>query len=261
MINLSHHNVVITNMEPLIQREYSKKLYIQLVEILKKKITSDEWPVGSQIPTEDELCKLYDVSRSTVRTAILELVRFGFLKRQQGRGTFVSRKIITTGLAVLTNFKELMLAEGLKYSTKLLVRTMVMPTDDIDKNLGVSLDKHVIYIKRLRSVDKEPLLIKETYVPYHLCPALLKEDVEKNSIFELLESKCGIQITKAKGFVEITYLTKEESSLLKLPKGSPALLFTQQIYADDTVVKFVRMIKRPDRFRYFIEVERKPTFF
>lgn len=247
-------------METLIQREYSKKLYIQLVEILKKKITSDEWPVGTQIPTEDDLCKIYDISRSTVRTAIMELVRLGYLKRQQGRGTFVSRKMISTGLTVLTNFKELMLAEGLKFSTRLLVRTMVMPTDGIDKQLGISMDKHVIYIKRLRSVDREPLLIKETYVPYHVCPSLLEEDVEKNSIFELLESRCGIKITKSKGYIEITYLTKEESALLKLPKGSPALLFTQQIYADDTIVKYVRIIKRPDRFRYFIEVEKKPEF-
>jgi GntR family transcriptional regulator len=247
-------------MEDTIQREYSKKLYIQLVEILKKKITSEEWPVGSQIPTEDELCKTYDVSRSTVRTAILELVRLGFLKRQQGRGTFVSRKITSTGLTVLTSFRELMLDAGINFSTKLLVRTMIMPTDGIDKQLGIPGDKHVIYVKRLRSVDKEPVLIKESYIPYHLCPVLLEEDVEKVSIFELLESRCGIRITKAKGYVEIAYLTQEEGALLKLPKGSPALLFTQQFFADETVVKFVRMIKRPDRFRYFLEVEKKPAF-
>ena len=66
----------------LIDREDHQKLYLQLFAILKKKIESSEWSVGSQIPTEEELCKLFNVSRATVRTAVLELVRQGYLKRQ-----------------------------------------------------------------------------------------------------------------------------------------------------------------------------------
>lgn len=246
-------------MEELIYRDRTQKLYTQLVEILKKKILSEEWPVGAQIPTEEDLCKIYDVSRSTVRTAILELVRQGYLTRHQGKGTFVCKKIISTGLTVLTSFKQLMLEEGLNFSTKLLVRTMIMPTDDLDIKLNIPENKHVIYIKRLRSVENEPVLVKETYVPYHICPALLHEDVENNSVFELLESKCGIKITRAESYIEITYINKEEGELLGLPEGSAALLFTQQFYSNDNLVKYTRTVKRSDRFRFFIEVERKPV--
>ena len=79
-------------MTELIDRENHQKLYIQLYEIIKKKIENNEWVVGSQIPTEQELCKMFNVSRATVRTAVLELARHGFLNRQQGKGTFICKR-------------------------------------------------------------------------------------------------------------------------------------------------------------------------
>jgi GntR family transcriptional regulator len=245
-------------MEELIQRDHTQKLYIQLLDIMNSKIQSGEWAVGSQIPTEDELCRNYQVSRSTVRTAVLELVKQGLLTRQQGKGTFVCKKVISTGLTMLTSFKELMLEAGVNFSTRLLARTMIMPTDDLDIKLDISEDKHVIYIKRLRSIDNEPVILKETYIPYHICPPLLDLDVEKNSVFDLLESSCGIKITRAKSYIEVTHVNKEEGELLGLPEGSAALLFTQHLFSNDTLVKYTRTVKRSDRFRFFIEVERKP---
>jgi GntR family transcriptional regulator len=101
----------------LIDRENHQKLYIQLYEIIKKKIENNEWEVGSRIPTEQELCKMFNVSRATVRTAILELTRLGFLKRQQGKGTFICKKARSEGLTMLTSFRELMFEEGLTFST------------------------------------------------------------------------------------------------------------------------------------------------
>ncbi|MBI5408047.1 MAG: GntR family transcriptional regulator, partial [Nitrospirae bacterium] len=78
----------------LINRHNPQKLYVQLYEILRKKIEDGDWAVGTQIPTEEELCKTYEVSKATVRLAILELVRQGYLTRQQGKGTFVCKRII-----------------------------------------------------------------------------------------------------------------------------------------------------------------------
>ena len=51
-------------MEESVNRENLQKLYLQLCEILKRKIEKKEWDVGSQIPTEEELCRIYDVSRA-----------------------------------------------------------------------------------------------------------------------------------------------------------------------------------------------------
>jgi len=243
----------------LINREDHQKLYLQLYDILKKKIENNEWPVGSQIPTEDELCKMFNVSRATVRTAILELVRQGYLKRQQGKGTFVFKSIISGGLTMLTNFRELLFEEGLASSTSVLARTVMMPVDDLDRKLDIPRDKHIIYIKRLYRIDNEPVLLRESYIPYHICPLLLEEDIEHLSLFDIFEKKYGIKITKVKNFIEITYLTSDEARLIGLPEGSATVLLTQYCYSGDTLVMYTRSIKRTDRFKFLMELERKAT--
>jgi len=244
-------------MESLIDRENPQKLYIQLTEIIKNKMLNKEWQVGAQIPTEEELCTIYGVSKATVRTAILELVRQGYLIRQQGKGTFVSKKVISEGLTMITSFREMMLEAGVEFSTKVLAQTVMMPTDDLDVKLGISEDKHLIYIKRLRTVEGDPVLLQEAYIPHHICPSILSEDVEHNSIFELFEKKYGKKITKVKGYIEIAYLTKDEAGLLGLETGSAALLLSQHFFSGDTQVMYTRSVKRPDRFKFSIELEKK----
>jgi DNA-binding GntR family transcriptional regulator len=240
-----------------IDREKSQKLYVQLFELLKERIESGEWAVGTQIPTEEELCKKYEVSKATVRISILDLVRKGYLTRQQGKGTFVCKRIIPEGLAMTTGFRELMLEAGLNFTTTVLAQTVMMPTDDLDVKLGIAENVHVIYIKRLRSMDNEPVLLQESYIPRNLCTSLLREDVENNSLFDLLEYKFKIKITRVTDYIEIAYLNKDEGRLLGLKEGSPALLLEQHFYAGDTQIMYMRSIKRPERFRFFIELERK----
>jgi DNA-binding GntR family transcriptional regulator len=240
-----------------IDRDKSQKLYVQLYDLLRIKIDRGKWPVGSQIPTEEDLCKIYEVSKATVRIAILELVRQGYLTRQQGKGTFVCKRIIPEGLTMLASFKELMLEAGVNFSTNILAQTVMMPTDDIDAKLNVPEDKHIIYIKRLRTVDNEPVLLQEAYIPYHICPQLLSEDIANNSLFDLFEKKFGLTITKVKDYIEVVTCNADECRLLGLGEASPALLLDQHFYSGDIQIMYMRSIKRPDRFRFTIEFERK----
>lgn len=244
-------------MKTVINRDSHQKLYLQLYEILKGRMESGEWAVDSQIPTEDDLCKLFDVSKATVRLAISELVRNGYLRRQQGKGTFVCKRVIPEGLSMFTSFKELMLDAGVVFSTKVLVQTVTMPTDELSLKLDIPDDKHLIYIKRIRIVDDEPILLQETFIPHHLCPSLLEEDLERESLLELLEKKYGITITKVQDYIELESLTPEEARPLGLPDGSCALLMEQLFYSGESQIMYVRSIKRPERFRFFIELERK----
>jgi GntR family transcriptional regulator len=241
----------------LIDRENHQKLYLQLYDIIKKKIESSDWPVGSQIPTEEDICKMFNVSRSTVRTAVLELVREGYLKRQQGKGTFIHKNTVSEGLTMLTNFRELLYEEGLNFTTNVLARTVMMPIDDLDIKLDTQKDKHIIYIKRLRLINNEPALLQESYIPYHICPLLLEEDVEHQSLFDIFEKKYGIKVTKVKTNIEITYLKTDEARLIGLPEASAAILLSQSFYSADTLIMYTRSIKRTDRFKFFMELERK----
>ena len=244
-------------MTVIIDRDNPKKLYVQLLEILKGKIERGEWAVDSQIPTEDDLCKMYEVSKATVRQAVAELERTGYLLKQQGRGTFVCKRVIPEGLSMLTSFRELMLEAKVVFSTRVLAQTVLMPTDDLDLKLNIPEDIHVIYLKRLRVVDDEPILLQESYLPYHICPQLLQDDLEQNSLLEILENKYQIKITKVQEFIEVTPVSDDEGNLLGLQPGTPALLLEQRFFAGTREIMYTRSLKRPERFRFFIERERK----
>ncbi|OGW36435.1 MAG: hypothetical protein A2Y97_14020 [Nitrospirae bacterium RBG_13_39_12] len=241
-------------MEELINRENLQKLYLQLCEIIKRKIESKEWGVGSQIPTEDDLCKMYDVSRATVRAAVLELVRQGYLYRQQGKGTFV-KQLTTDELVMLTSFRELMLEPGVEFSTEILAQTTMMPIGNIGNLLNISPDKHIIYIKRITIVDGKPVIIQEVHIPLHLCSQLLDEDVAVNSLFSLFK-KHKIDITRIRNYFGITYLSAEEAQAFNLTEGAPILLLNQLFFSGETPIMYIRSIKRQDSFGFAIEFKK-----
>ena len=64
-------------------------LHIQVAAILKERVDSGVWPNGTGLPSEKELCAEFDVARGTIRQALQTLEREGYLRREQGRGTFV----------------------------------------------------------------------------------------------------------------------------------------------------------------------------
>jgi DNA-binding GntR family transcriptional regulator len=241
----------------LIDRESHRKLYQQLLNIFKKRIEGGEWAVGSQIPTEQELCTMFNVSRATVRSAVIELVHLGYLKRYQGKGTFVSRNTMHEGLTMQMNYKELLFEETVALEPAVLVRTVMMPVDNLDLILNISSDKNIIYIKKIHSLNTEPVFMQEFYIPFHICPDLLEDDVEHCSLLELFESNYGIKITEVKNYIDLTYLKENEAALLGSSEGSVAVLLTQNCYSGDTLIMFSRSVTKPNTLNLHVVLERK----
>jgi len=100
--------------------------YIQLMEILKEQIRSGKWKPGDQIPGEQELCSIYNISRTVVRQALLELELDGVINRRKGKGTFIAEPKISEGLVQnLTGFYQDMVERGLKPVTQVLHQLVV----------------------------------------------------------------------------------------------------------------------------------------
>ncbi|HSW61839.1 MAG TPA: GntR family transcriptional regulator [Dissulfurispiraceae bacterium] len=241
----------------LIDRDNRLKLYLQLSDILIKRIESEEWPIGSQIPTEEELCKAYDVSRATVRGAISELTRDGYLMKQQGKGTFVIKKVVADKLTMVASFDELMVDPSYAIKTTVLVQTLMMPVDNLAEILDIAPDKHLIYIKMGRFVENILILIQESFIPLHLCPHLLREDLENISLFEFFEKRAGLHITHLKNNFEITHLSAEDAKLFEYPVGTPALMLAQQFYSGGSKIMFNRSVKRPGRLGFSVDFDKK----
>lgn len=236
-----------------VNRDKPKKLYIQVLEILKARIASNEWPVGAQIPVEEELCRIYGVSKATIRLAVLDLVRQGYLSRRQGRGTFVCERVVTEGPAMATSIKSLMPENKAGLVTRIIAQTVMMPVDDLAEKLNIPDDKHLIYLKRLAVRGEEPVMIQESFLPRYLCPQLLREEIAESSLLDLLEHKYERPITRIIQGVDVTALTPEEARLLGAPTGSVVLLLEQHFFSEDRQIMYMRSVLKPGGINVSIE--------
>jgi GntR family transcriptional regulator len=214
-----------------VDRESQQKLYVQMYSIIKEKIEKREWPVGSQIPTEDELCKTYDVSKATVRMAIADLVRYGYLKKLQGKGTFVMHTLPDLGITMKTRLTEDMFGEGVNARKEILMKGIKAPPDDVKAYLKTDRDMYYVLCKRV--VNNEPAYLEETFIPLETVPDVDELEVCQTPFYELIQEKSEKKIFKVIQMIEITEISSDAASILKIGNNDPVLLLHRLLMAAD----------------------------
>lgn len=226
--------------------------HYQLREWLRNEIVAGRWALNDRLPSERELCDAFDVSRTTVREAIDSLVSEGLLRREKGRGTFVSSPKVTESL-LRSPFSDSMAEQGIPVQTKVLRMEVTIPPYQVAKELHLTSDEPAILIERLRSIFDEPILVSTSYVPQKLCPDLLNNDLTHNSLYDLLQNKYGLTITHTKRYVEAVAANKMEAELLEVKIGSPLLLIESTVYMEDgTPLEYFKSRRRGDRTRLLL---------
>lgn len=206
----------------VLSRNSFEPLYYQIRENLRNCICSGEYPYGSMIPTEAELCQIYGVSRVTVRRAVLDLVKEGLLTRGQGKGTFVAENYGVTVLNGVQSFTQELLGLNMRPSANLM-SCRVRPADQILRaNLELEEGEQVVTISRLRLVDNEPCMVEVMNFPYKFVPGIEKEDLSQ-SIYRLLKDKYQLEVVTAKDIMEPIIIGDYESRLLQLQPPSAGM--------------------------------------
>ena len=210
--------------------------------------------VGDSIPSERQLAGDLGVSRLTVRAALDELVREGYLLRRRGAGTFVAEPKVAKGMTI-SSFSEDMRQRGLTPGSRTLELQVVPAGARLGRILHVSPAEPVTVAKRLRLADGEPMAIELLHVRESLLPGLSAADLEADSFYDLLANRYGIEIVGGEQTVEPTVTDEEESATLGVPLHSPALLF-ERVTRTTTgeIVEFTVSVYRGDRYRIVSEL-------
>jgi GntR family transcriptional regulator len=214
-----------------VDRESQQKLYVQMYSIIREKIENREWPVGSQIPTEDELCRTYNVSKATIRMAITDLVRNGYLKKLQGKGTFVTHALPDLGITMKTKLTEDMFGEGVNVRKEILVKGVKVPPEDVKAYLKTEGEIYYILCKRV--VNGEPAYLEESFIPLETVPDIDELEVCQNSFYEMVQQQSEKKIFKVVQMIEISEMTGDAASILKTGQGAPVLLLHRLLVAAD----------------------------
>src|SRR6185369_1554742 len=192
--------------EPVSKQVLTRQRVLELIELLN---------VGEAIPSERRLSTDLGISRLTVRAALDDLVRDGYLERRHGSGTFVSEPKIAQQLT-LTSFSEDMRRRGMTAGSKTIELRETHAGAAVGRALNVSPDSRVVLIRRLRLADGEPMALETLHVPADRVPGLTREALEK---------EYGVVIASGIQSIEPTVTNDEESELLGVPLHSPAFLF------------------------------------
>jgi GntR family transcriptional regulator len=240
--------------EKTVDRGSKEKLYVQVYAIFLAKIENGEWRDGSQIPPEDELCRMYDVSKVTVREAIYELVREGYLKRLQGRGTFVTYTIPHAGILMKARLSENDLFGEVKISKEIVERGIRNSSDEIRKILMT--DEDIYYILRKKIVDEEPFA-EEFFVPMFILPDIHSDILSDKSLYELIEEKGTKKIFRIVQTAEISELQRGVARAIESREGISAFLLRRVfISSDGSPIAYSRLIGGGRKHRLQMEFER-----
>ena len=204
-----------------------KKIYNQIVKL----ILIDEWPVGSNMKSENELIKFFGVSRLTIRNVLNILENEGRILRSRGKATLILDKLLQNKQQ--TEIKDFSVTLNADYK---LIDVEVVKNNFLKKFKNST---SLYYITRLRRLKNNELyLISRAYIPMEIIGQDVNKKIFKDkNLLDLLINKFSIKLNKSEQEVSAVNLNKNDADLFKITEGYPAISNTWYMY--DTSNKLV----------------------
>lgn len=234
-------------------------LYSQLRDTLRERILDGSYPPHSQMPSESELCGLFQVSRITVRQALGELQKEGLIFRIHGRGTFVAKPKAFQNVSRLQGFAEAMSDMGYEIVNQLQSLRFLPAPAAVAARLRLAEGSVVCEIRRVRLLNREPVSLELTYVPEAIGQQLQKADLVRRDIFLILENDCGIALGHADLSIDAILADEDINQALRIEEGAPILRIERLTHdTQGQPLDFEYLYFRGDAFQYRLRIDRQP---
>jgi GntR family transcriptional regulator len=242
----------------VIQHSSPVPYYFQLTTYIENKIKAKLWHQGQLLPSEQEFCQRFSISRTVVRQAMAELEKRGLVVKQSGKRTSVaSPKYDGSLMQNLRGFYEDSVARGQKPTSKVLTLQSLPAPFDVAEALRLPEGESVIMLNRLRFLDDEPEVLVVTYIPERLCPELVHQDLSSQSLYDVLDRKYSLRIARGFRTIEAISAEREEAKLLGVRSGSPLLLLKSiGLLEDGTALEYFVAKHRGDRSKFHVQLVR-----
>jgi len=203
--------------------------YRKLYNILRRHIMEGIYKEGDLLPSENELCRLYGMTRPTVRQSLSYLAGDGYIRKHQGKGSIVHQLPREIGILSVAGTTSAVGDRNLK--TRIIVKPVVrqwpeefmFPLSDLEKESGY------VYMERLRLLDDMPVFYDISYIPNINLPRITSRQFENRSLFSILREQYQIGIRGGEQRIKAIPATARISRFLDLAKGRPVLHLERQM--------------------------------
>lgn len=230
--------------------------YQKLRDELASKIARREWRPGEVIPGQEELAKSYGIAVGTVRKAVDLLVAQGLLERIQGRGTFVRRASFDGSLFRFFRFQDKS-GERRIPASEILLREVVESPSAAAEKLKLKGRAKVIHMLRLRTIDGEPVLIEDIWLPFEKFKNFASIQLQQigDLLYPAYEEHCGQVVGSASETLSVDTASAEDAKHLRLRPKTPVVVIERLAFGyDDTPLEW-RCSRGPaTHFRYHVEI-------
>ena len=197
--------------------------YKRLYETLRKHISEGVYKEGDLLPSENELCQLYGMTRPTVRQALGSLANDGYIIKHQGKGSIVH--LLPREIGILSVSGTTSAVGDRKLKTTIIVKPELMkwPVDFMFTLTDLEKESGCIYMERVRYLDDIPIFYDISFIANFNLPRITSRQFENKSLFQILRDNYRVEIKGGDQRIKAIPATAKISRLLKLKKDQPVL--------------------------------------
>lgn len=224
--------------EELAREEESTSLYQRILNDIRGRIVSGEWPPGYRIPFEHELTVEYGCSRMTVNKALSQLAKSGLIERRRRSGSFVRQPRSQAAVLEIHDIRAEVEALGLEYRYELLSKTERRTSAADAELLGPARPRSVVEMMCRHFAGGRPFCIEERLISLDAVPQASSEGFADNAAGAWLLGH--VPWSTAEHRISAASADAETAEMLDIEDGAPCLVIERRTWSADQPVTHAR---------------------
>lgn len=228
----------------------------EAAETIESYIIQERFSEGDKLPSERKMTQMWQLNRSTLRSALEALEQRHMVHAVPGRGYFIPHKRLVRNLQDLRPLYELAKEQGMSVTTSVIQAKFISADPAVCRHLSLAGGDPVFSLIRLRYVDDIPAMLEYSYINAKYVPGLDAVDFDMSSLYDALESRYSLIPREGEQKLAISCITQNEKALLQLPEGTPVLFTEGRTFFNlqSVPIESFRSIIRTDKILYMSQL-------
>lgn len=195
----------------------------EAIEKIENYIIKNNLKPDDKLPAERNMCEMWNINRSTLRSAIKQLILEGKIYNKNGAGTFVAHQKLVRNLQDAKGFHQIVTQAGREITTKVLRMDFCETTKHIGRKMKLPLGHKLFRLLRIRYLDGIPVMISTAYLDAVRFPGIEMHDFNTNSLYEVLKEVYNTEVSGGFEKLSIAYCDDQEAEYLGMKTGAPVI--------------------------------------